>query len=992
MTALAVVVGCQGPPKTAALPPAKPKPPSVSVAAPPPPRPEPAAAVLRTGRWEPVEDAKVSLHVVRRDVKHGIEFDEIGLPTATELAGSVSLGSTTVVELAQPGGSLAFIGAGSPPAPVPGAAARASELRLWVRRPATVTSPALAGTFYTAASRSAHGHRVPFVASPDKDTGAAPDLERAWASALATDLETRSSAFYRFASERVRQRYLREKPKKDAPRDGYHRDDGLEDLMDTTTGRLSVQDALERDRSLFIEAEAKTRSVPVEKLKPPQLTSHPWADLARALPARPPEEPLAKATPAEFYFLRARGLGRLLDIVDAVESWGEPAANALDGRTEDRGTFERYETELGLVRTDATRMFGPQLVTDLAVVGSDPYIHEGTDVTLLLHVTDAAIFATAIAGLASASSANHGAVTETQFDHEGVTVIVRRSADGRLRQHWASVGDLELVSNSAGAIERVISTIHGHHPRLSDEPDFLYMLARDAEAPDDVLAYLGDRFVATVVGPQQKIAEARRQLALADLSRPGYAALLYGWIEGHAPASLAELVGSKLLDASELRHPGGGAIDWRPRTGAHSTWGSPAALEPLIDLPKVTLVTEPEERGYESFAQSYESLWSDKIDPMAFRIRDEKIAGRTKLTADLRVLPLLRREYRDVLSVAGTAKTVVPNVSSGARVVLGIGKDATLRRELTETGRSFGGEQPLAFDWIGDYGVVGVADRNELANTALMLASDDIEMPLEPAHPKHEETFEELADLPIYAAIEVRSRLGAAVALTALHELADKSAPGAATWGKAASYRGNDIVAVTDDEAHQKITVYYSLLPSALVVSLNEGTLHVAINQLLDAPPVSAPGGSNAADAAQLSLDVTGTPTGALYRALVWCATAEALDSPNDSAALAEAVFRGVPESEHDAGRARAALRAAFGVVPLTVDGFDFSWGPDGIRDPARGSANAPVWPDVPVHGSILDKLKLRRLRAAVSFDDEPGQTSKTPFQSLHARLAVQLD
>ncbi len=53
------------------------------------------------------------------------------------------------------------------------------------------------------------------------------------------------------------------------------------------------------------------------------------------------EEPFARATPAEFWFVRARTLTSLFDVTDAVEAWGAPAADFLDARTEDRGTFAR---------------------------------------------------------------------------------------------------------------------------------------------------------------------------------------------------------------------------------------------------------------------------------------------------------------------------------------------------------------------------------------------------------------------------------------------------------------------------------------------------------------------------------------------------------------------------------------------------------------------------------------------------------------------------
>ncbi len=131
----------------------------------------------------------------------------------------------------------------------------------------------------------------------------------------------------------------------------------------------------------------------------------------------------------------------------------------------------------------------------------------------------------------------------------------------------------------------MISTILGKAPKLADEPDFQYMLARDADVPADILAFMGDRFVENVVGPAQKIAEARRQVALSELTAMPVAALLYGWVHGKSPTDKNELLRSGLLAATELQHQGGGRIDWAPGVAPRSSWGTPAALEPLIDLP-----------------------------------------------------------------------------------------------------------------------------------------------------------------------------------------------------------------------------------------------------------------------------------------------------------------------------------------------------------------------------------------------------------------------
>ncbi len=94
----------------------------------------------------------------------------------------------------------------------------------------------------------------------------------------------------------------------------------------------------------------------------------------------------------------------------------------------------------------------------------------------------------------------------------------------------------------------MLAAAQGQAPRLADEPDLKYMLARDP-GTHQALAFLSDKFIAAVVGPQQKILAARRQEALAELLVPGYAALLHGWLFGHAPTDIKELTAAGLLAA-----------------------------------------------------------------------------------------------------------------------------------------------------------------------------------------------------------------------------------------------------------------------------------------------------------------------------------------------------------------------------------------------------------------------------------------------------------
>ena len=76
--------------------------------------------------------------------------------------------------------------------------------------------------------------------------------------------------------------------------------------MDTTTGVMSMQEALQKDRGLRLDRGDEQRTIAVSELVLPALDAHPFAAMQAKLPepgAGAPE-PLAAAVPAEFWYAR----------------------------------------------------------------------------------------------------------------------------------------------------------------------------------------------------------------------------------------------------------------------------------------------------------------------------------------------------------------------------------------------------------------------------------------------------------------------------------------------------------------------------------------------------------------------------------------------------------------------------------------------------------------------------------------------------------------
>ena len=973
---------------------------------------------LRTGALAPKEYADaIAARILARQVAGGAETLLLEVPLTDEQLENVDAprAASIVVTLAAPASdpraySFAAQADASAATPTP-------ALHLWVRRPATAAG-SLTGDVFTPSLPGAHpGAHFRFRVDDSKKANSDPKSETRWMNALAQHLDDSFGGPHRgpwnaFAVNRLRalapSTASRGVTAVAAPRPmsapaGPPPKGDLARLMETTTGITSIQEALQHDRGLFLAAARERATLPLSGLKGPALAPHPWKTMTARLKASPPPEPLAGTAPAEFHFTRAADIVALLRVLDHVDTWGTPLARLMSEASIDRDASSRYETELGLRRGPLTRALGPTAIADVAIVGSDPYLLEGSDVTVIFRVKSRAILEPALAGALAAAAEGHGTLSAETRTHDGVDVAVSRTADGAVHQQRASVADFELVSNSPAAIDLVLDTARGKHPKLSDEADFQYMLARDATTRSDVLSFMSDKFVAEVIGPKQKILEARRQIALAELATPGFAALLFGHMNGKSPATVQELQQARLLSAGELSHAGGGAIAWKPGGAARSAWGTPAALTPLLDLPRPTQVTEHERDAYARFVQSYQSNWSHYIDPVAVRVALDP----SRVTVDVRELPLIdHSDYKDVAEFVGDTRIDPGKPPSGMRAVFAVGETSSIRQSLGAGASLFTRRKDVGFDWVADWAMVGLLDRSQLAESTLKVLEGELPQAPSPearaaGASGRRNALNEMTHLPLYVAIGVRNPVGAVLALTALRSLADEMAPGLIEWSESTKHRGVAIVRVSVNTKKtaggffpmpDDFRLHYALVSGALVVAFDEIVVRRLIDERLDG---NAPKGlAEQSAGTQLAIDIGGAKDGALFTTMTWLLEMSLLDTgARESRAFAEAVLRGAPERASDPAQVRALAFAYFGAAPAPPDGGAYTLAPEGLRDPVRGTLYAPKWPALPVAGSPVAKVMsaLAALRTEIGFDDESGSQAANPMRSLHARATFDL-
>ncbi|HVK07299.1 MAG TPA: DUF1559 domain-containing protein, partial [Gemmataceae bacterium] len=402
------------------------------------------------------------------------------------------------------------------------------------------------------------------------------------------------------------------------------------------------------------EAPKAAGPVPVEKLEGPTVQSHPWAKM---LGARKPEVGLlARCVPADFWFAEFRTPGKLNEVAGLSELWGGHLFTQALGEAKSQLTVERIKGQLGLgglppKALDALAFEG------VALTGSDLFLGEGSDVTLLVHSKTVPALVRLVDGLRPGVKREDGTYRDIAYTRQ-------TTADGSVNVYVATPHpDLHIRGNCLPAFRRVLDCVAGDKQanRLGDTAEFRYVrsLMPRGAAEEDGYVYLSDPFVRRLVGPQLKLTEQRRVLVYNHLRMIGHACLMFRTEHGRAPKSLAELADAKcapgVFGQGELAHPDGGtyALTADGMAGVCSKWGRADNLTPCLEHP-VTAVDPDEADGYRAFVDEYNQYWRTFFDPIAVRVRSSAEQYRLETL----ILPLIDNSIYTTLAQTVGGPTV----------------------------------------------------------------------------------------------------------------------------------------------------------------------------------------------------------------------------------------------------------------------------------------------------------------------------------------------
>jgi len=542
------------------------------------------------------------------------------------------------------------------------------------------------------------------------------------------------------------------------------------DLYQVFTGSLAIQQALQRE-TLGGTATRGDLNIHISSLSPPTLRSLPYEQLLERKRTRDGVEPtvhdVARLVPDDRYFLHFHSMKSMNELLDLASQWGSGLLRLVTLRAQDGRLRSKLEDQLCLRRGPLTELFADQVITEVAMTGADPFVAEGTDVTLIFRLKRPDVFRKAARAWLEEVRKKYPEVVDRKFNYRGHEVAAHYTNDRVVSSFAVEHQDYVVYSNSHRAIRKVIDAAVGMAPSLHDAPDYRYVttIMPPSEAADSGYLFASEAFLRRLVGPEAKISEKRRLECFNNLVMLNNASLFYRMEHGRSPRSLSELIEDRFVDAKRIvcPHGGGYAFDAEHDMCTCSLHNRLKYLTPNAEL-SVLNVSAEEAAEYERYKKRYQELWQTVFDPLAIRIT---VAPRLKL--ETCVLPFangslygdLRRMVdknpqpigtEQIAASAVASLVIVPGRENLARYINAIpGVTEVLKANPTLTDLS----------WIGDRASLHLCDGETILeiDPARFRALD---LPLiGNASITWQSVVSALlwaVDMPVYAAVDVESR------------------------------------------------------------------------------------------------------------------------------------------------------------------------------------------------------------------------------------------
>ncbi|MBF0501037.1 MAG: hypothetical protein HQM09_12940 [Candidatus Riflebacteria bacterium] len=392
------------------------------------------------------------------------------------------------------------------------------------------------------------------------------------------------------------------------------------DLYSLTTGALAIQESLQLDRMTNPSGNTGGASIPITILSGPGIKSHPFKEMIGQ--KDPTVFPIDAMVPENFYYCHFSDINKELSFSDFFDRWGSSFLHSFQVSAHDAQVKEKLLGQLCLETSELTRLFGDRVIADLAICGADPFLHEGTDISVIFSIKNSILFEMNVGRYFTKAKAAFPNCLEEKLTVLDTPVYSLTTPDRHIRSFSCNSGDFKIYSNSLTAITRILTVARKQAPALGAADDYRYMrtIFPADPAKEDAFVYLSDSHIRQLVGPVWKIERQRRLQCVSSLRVLQNAVTLFHFLRLPGPISLEKLLQERVLEKEYLHCPDGGSYSWDSAgdEAVCSIHGRLRYITPILET-QPSEITHEEKSDYDSFVQAYNQYWRQYFDPVGIR-------------------------------------------------------------------------------------------------------------------------------------------------------------------------------------------------------------------------------------------------------------------------------------------------------------------------------------------------------------------------------------
>ena len=370
-------------------------------------------------------------------------------------------------------------------------------------------------------------------------------------------------------------------------------------------------------------------------------------------------EPIALRVPEECFYVRFGSFTDYLWFDRLKDDYAGDLGSMITLRGHNSRVDEKVQRQLALKQSALAEVMGPQVISDVALIGRDLYMQEGPALGIVFQAVNTQLLTvnfTTDRQEALRNAEADGATMET-VSIAGHDVSFLSTPDNRLRSFYAVDGDYHLVTTSRAIVERFFEAASGAGS-LGASTEFQHARREmPMEREDTVFAYFSSAFFRGLLSPQYQIELQRRLQSVTDMELVQLAQLAAA-AERRPHEPISELIAGGFLPRGFGQRPGGGP----PLTAEHGfvdpQRGARGTFLPIPDVP-LTTMTPTEARLVNKTASFLQARWP-QMDPLMvgikrFALEEERLE---RVVIDANVSPFVEEKYGWIMSIVGPSTDV----------------------------------------------------------------------------------------------------------------------------------------------------------------------------------------------------------------------------------------------------------------------------------------------------------------------------------------------